>query len=91
MKHLFQCQSLGVQFHQGTINGLLKEQVEAIKRQFDVDLIINCSGVASRELAEDKDVYPETGNNYVYFMIFVAACCHLQLLLWTALPVWLVP
>jgi D-amino-acid oxidase len=42
------------------ISGNLKEQEEKLKKEFSVDLIVNCSGLGARELAS-SDMYPLRG------------------------------
>jgi D-amino-acid oxidase len=42
------------------INGDLREQEQRLRQQFDVEAIVNCSGLGARELAKD-DMYPLRG------------------------------
>lgn len=43
------------------ISGSLFEQEEELLSRFEADLMINATGLASLELAEDKTVYPLRG------------------------------
>ena len=51
----------GAQFVQETLKGLIKDQVDILKRRFGVQFIVNCTGLGSAELAGDKNVYPLRG------------------------------
>ena len=39
----------------------LKQHEQSIKKQHNVDVIINCSGMGSLKLVPDKEVYPLRG------------------------------
>jgi D-amino-acid oxidase len=42
------------------VSGALADQVPELRREFDADWVVNCSGLGARELAND-DVYPLRG------------------------------
>ncbi|XP_031573256.1 uncharacterized protein LOC116307236 [Actinia tenebrosa] len=56
-----QCMSNGVNFVRESLHGPLRTQCDSLMKKYQVDRIVNCSGVNARELAEDNDVYPATG------------------------------
>ena len=43
------------------IKGLLKDQMEELKSTYGADIVVNCTGLAARELAADDQVYPIRG------------------------------
>jgi len=56
-----QCRDKGCRFVHDGIHGLLGDQAENLKRKYKAQLIIHCSGLSAKELAEDEDVYPLRG------------------------------
>lgn len=58
-----QCRAKGAKFFKGEIKGKLTEQIENLKEKYNVDLVINCTGLAAKELAGDEKVFPLRGNN----------------------------
>ena len=63
-----QCREKGCRFVHDEIHGLLRDQVEDLKRKYKAQLIFNCSGLSARELAGDEDVYPLRGNCYFIYL-----------------------
>ena len=61
-----QCKDKGCRFVQDEIKGLLRDQVEDLKRKYKAQLVFNCSGLSAKELAGDEDVYPLRGNWLFY-------------------------
>jgi D-amino-acid oxidase len=55
-----QVNELGCKIVQAKISGNLAELQEKLKSQFNIDIIVNCSGLGSIELAND-DMYPLRG------------------------------
>ncbi|MEG4406980.1 FAD-dependent oxidoreductase [Microcoleus sp. MON2_D5] len=55
-----QVKEFGCKIVQAKISGNLPELQEKLKNQFSVDIIVNCSGLGSTELAND-DMYPLRG------------------------------
>jgi hypothetical protein len=56
--------SNGVHFVRETVHGTLRGQCDSLMKKYKSDLVVNCTGVNARELAEDNDVYPMTGKLY---------------------------
>ena len=54
-------QSKGAHFRTGTINGDLFPQEETLLNRFAADVLINCTGLSSLELAGDVSCYPLRG------------------------------
>ena len=50
----------GCDVRQMKISGCLVDEEERLKREFDVDVIVNCTGLGARELANDN-MYPLRG------------------------------
>jgi len=53
--------SSGCEVRQQRMRGNLLEREDAIRREFEVDAIVNCSGLGSTELARDTDLSPHRG------------------------------
>ncbi len=56
-----QIKEAGVSVVQKRISGFLKDLEPEIKQEFDVDLIVNCTGMGSVELANDSYLSPHRG------------------------------
>jgi D-amino-acid oxidase len=57
---LRQVRESGCEIVQGKVSGLLREQEKALKRQYQADVIVNCAGLGSGELAGEL-MYPLRG------------------------------
>jgi D-amino-acid oxidase len=53
--------NLGVKIENRKISGNLLKQEKSLKAEFGVDVIVNCSGLGSIELANDDTMYPLRG------------------------------
>ncbi|XP_031574963.1 D-amino-acid oxidase-like [Actinia tenebrosa] len=56
-----QCRAKGAKFANGEIKGKLIGQIEDLKAKYNVNVVVNCTGLAARELADDKKVSPLRG------------------------------
>ncbi|XP_031565196.1 D-amino-acid oxidase-like [Actinia tenebrosa] len=62
MKWIYnECRVKGAKFVKGEIKGKLIEQIKDLKEKYNVDLVMNCTGVAAKELAGDEKVLPLRG------------------------------
>ena len=63
---IFQIRAKGGRLVTGEIKGLLKDQIDELKSTYGVDVVVNCTGMAAKELAGDDQVYPIRGTPYLF-------------------------
>ena len=51
-------------FIKGSVDSLL-QNCDSLKRKYDVDFIVNCTGVFAGKLVQDDSVYPLLGENAI--------------------------
>ncbi|XP_048582459.1 D-amino-acid oxidase [Nematostella vectensis] len=56
-----QCQQLGVKYVRASLQGTLLSQLNSLMTSYNADFVINCTGLAAKELATDDKVYPVRG------------------------------
>ncbi|OCB39227.1 amino acid oxidase [Mycobacterium malmoense] len=56
-----QAEAAGITVVRRTVRGTLAEQEDELLAEFGVELLVNCSGLGARELADDPTVVPHRG------------------------------